>query len=368
VTPRKTKRKIQTSAPNEDNPVRRAQKRIHQLICGNPPGDSNRSIAAEYAISRDILGNYVTLDIPHRNHIREALQRIREYLDDPTRSRPLNILLIAESGFGKSYFVNALANSIDELENSYVSFNLANLEGINDLAPTVEVLRNIKADDKIPVLFLDEIDARPDLMPRLLPILWDGELHIGGRDLKLGKTVIVLAGTDPALLAALDDPRARTRAAVDSPPKTVDFLSRLNGGHIRIPDLELIDDNEDCPRDRRLDKVCIGISLLQARFGEQLEQVPWALLRFIVDTRFRFAVRSLSHLVFSIASQKPQVRHLRINDLKLPFGKADLLRDHSLMQHLQDFSPYDVVKRWREFAKTKELIRVAKPDSESRPG
>ncbi len=52
--------------------------------------------------------------------------------------------------------------------------------------------------------------------------------------------------------------------------KLIDLVSRINGGEIEIPPMDLVENG----RDRRADKICLTISLLRARFGTDLELIP----------------------------------------------------------------------------------------------
>ena len=137
----------------------------------------------------------------------------------------------------------------------------------------------------------DEFDSNDRNFATLLPLLWEGELHLGDRDLKLGRAIIVLAGSDPTLPDAMNDARsmqirpAATEKKRDT-RKLADLLSRINGGVLEIPSFDVHDDG----RDRRVDKVCIAVELLRARFGEQLEKVPRSLLRFVGLSEFRYGV------------------------------------------------------------------------------
>ena len=84
-----------------------------------------------------------------------------------------------------------------------VTFNMATMQSADDMAQPIDELRNLKVNDRFPLLFLDEFDSDITRYASLLPLLWDGELHIGHRDLKLGKAVIVLAGSNPDLPKAM---------------------------------------------------------------------------------------------------------------------------------------------------------------------
>ena len=107
--------------------------------------------------------------------------------------------MLAAPGAGKSHFIGRLAKAMEGERVQAVTFNMATMQSQDDMARPVDEVRNLKVSDHFPLLFLDEFDSNPDRYASLLPLLWDGELRVGHRDLKLGKAVIVLAGSDPDL-------------------------------------------------------------------------------------------------------------------------------------------------------------------------
>jgi hypothetical protein len=137
--------------------------------------------------------------------------------------------------------------------------------------------------------------------------------------------------------------------------KLVDLLSRINGGVINIPDLDLR--SED--RDRRVDKVCITVALIKIRFGNQLTTVPRCLLRFISQTSFRYGVRSIAHLIDIIDSGALRNHILRADRLGLPFTEEKALRESSLRLHMLDKDQgFGIVNRWKEFSKDKVAVSL----------
>jgi len=64
-----------------------------------------------YDLSRKLLTRYVTLDFPHWEAVRQVRTAISRYVEDRTRRRPLNFLMQAEPGSGKSHMVKCLAES-----------------------------------------------------------------------------------------------------------------------------------------------------------------------------------------------------------------------------------------------------------------
>jgi hypothetical protein len=140
----------------------------------------------------------------------------------------------------------------------------------------------------------------------------------------------------------------------DNKNKLFDLLSRINGGIIEIPDLDL--DTKD--RNRRVDKICIAISLLQKRFGSYLQLVPWRLLRFIAITEFRYGIRSIASLVDLIPYKIDDSESILNNDLKLPLNSLVELKKSSLAYHLiASDDPQTIVDNWLEFAECDCLVR-----------
>lgn len=339
--------------------VRESRKIIqNSIIEATEPPDEQFPIAI--AESESLLKGYATLDELHRAEIQRLISRITAYLRDPTRKRPLNALMLAAPGAGKSHFIKQLASSMKGERVQAVTFNMATMQSADDMAQPIDELRNLKVNDRFPLLFLDEFDSDPSRYAALLPLLWDGELQIGHRDLKLGKAVIVLAGSSPNLPKAMDQ-SGKMRLDTDTGDgfaatgKLVDLLSRINGGVINIPDLDLRSKH----RDRRVDKVCVTISLLRARFGTEIAQVPRSLLRFISQTVFRYGVRSIAHLIDLIDSKALENNILKGDSLGLPFEKEEALQESSLRLHLLDKDQgFGIVNRWTKFSEDETVVNV----------
>jgi hypothetical protein len=140
--------------------------------------------------------------------------------------------------------------------------------------------------------------------------------------------------------------------------KLPDLLSRINGGELSIPGLDEIAH----PRDRRVDKVCLTIALINQRFPN-LTVVPWALLGFVAHTRFRYGVRSISHLIDLIPSQDEKKQGLAVEDLQFPLNDVAILKNSSLAFHLvAEDGPAAVINMWKSFASNSTSVRF-KSDS-----
>ncbi|MCP4913239.1 MAG: ATP-binding protein [Oligoflexia bacterium] len=329
------------------------------ILSEDTPQEKEINIQKHYRRSTSTLGNYVTLDWEFKEDIERLKETITDYRTDTTRNRPLNIIMLAEPGSGKSYFIKCLPQQMSSVYVSAVDFNMATLRNIDDLIYPLDAVRNLKVIDRLPLLFLDEFDSDPLNYSLLLPLLWDGELHVGHRDLKLGKVVIIMAGSDSEIGKVMDKARSMQKEPLngqqkDSQKKLIDLLSRINGGVLKIPDLDFVKGN----RDRRVDKICLSISLLHQRFRPNLQLAPWAFLRFIALSKFRYGVRSISHLIDLIPWNPSISDRLLYKDLKLPLNSRKELKNSSLSYHLiADEESEAIIDMWKDFANCETLIR-----------
>lgn len=338
-----------------EQPFELAKAKIRRsILLGAPPRDEV-NMSKEYSQSKETLGEYVTLDWQHIQQIERLITvTIPAYIKDPSLKRPLNIAMYEEPGSGKSHFVECLARRMNEYNVGEVTFNMSGLESIEDFERPLEAVRNLKVVDKLPLLFLDEFDSDDRNYARLLPLLWDGELQVGHRDLKLGKAVIILAASGSHIEKVMKKSKGMQKTIGANHAKLTDLLSRINGGELQIPGL---DDTGD-GRDRRVDKICLSISLLEARFGSDLELVPWSILRFIAHSKFRYGVRSIVHLVDLIPASDSIKHQLNLKDLHLPLHSVESLKTSSLRYHLvARGGPSSVVKMWRELKTCETPVR-----------
>jgi hypothetical protein len=303
------------------------------------------------------LPGYATLDLEHIRATRLVLSKITAYVQDISQKRPLVFLMTASPGAGKSHFINCIANRLRPQKVDPVVFNMAGMQSNEEILPSIDAARNVKVGDKMPLLFLDEFDCDPEKLPLLLPLLWDGELTIGPRGLRLGRAVIVVAGSVPSLPSLMKRARSMHPKLVlprGHNPKLVDLFSRVNGGVFSIPGFT----DTRTRMARRADKVCIAVELLRSRFGETLRDVPLGLLRFIAAADFRYGVRSIANLVASMAFDEPR-KELQIKDLRLPFNRSSTLKDSCQAYHLSHPRLADgIISLWQEVTADKLSIEI----------
>ena len=235
------------------------------------------------------------------------------------------------------------------------------------IAMPVRVLTKEEEFSALQSTWQELFDSNPNNISLLLPLLWDGGLHLSERDLKLGRVVIVLAGSNSSLPRIMDQARSMRQGLSLEPgtnPKIVDLLSRINGGVVEIPPFEQVNP----PVERLVDKACIAIQLLRRQFGLSLRTVPLGLLQFIVRTDFRYGVRSIDHLIGLIPPRKNLV-HLTSTDLlALPMKSIRALKESSLAYHVVHHKdPKHIVDAWHEAKDCSHRLLVSASRSATYP-
>jgi hypothetical protein len=307
------------------------------------------------------LPGYATLHERHTLDIGRVTNEIYSYFTDATRTRPLNCLMLASPGSGKSHFIDCIAKKLSHLRLVATTFNMASMASVADFARPLDEVRNTKVDDKVPLLFLDEFDATPNNYSLLLPLLWDGALSIGPRHLKLGKVVIVLAGSSASLPSTLKQAkgmRSEVQLSADTTQKLIDLFSRINGPVVNIPSL-----GRGGEGTRPMDKVVIAVQLLKRRFGSDLKRVPFAFLRFIAKAQFRYDVRSITSLIDLIKSNVENNK-IVIDESTLPaLASVDDLRNSSLAYHLVDEedAAHGIIQLWTECKTSTHFVPIVLP-------
>ena len=239
---------------------------------------------------------------------------------------------------------------------------MASMSSSDDLAKPLDEARNTKVEDKLPLLFLDEFDASPSNFGLLLPLLWDGAVTMRHTDLRLGKIIIVLAGSSQTIPDALGHAKSM-RTTIQLPqgtnPKLIDLFSRINGSVVRIP---LFYDPSHSV-DRRTDKVLVAIQLLRLRFGSSLRLVSLALLRLIAKLTFRYDVRSIAHLINELPNALGEIDALTWKESRLPMSTPDELRNSSLVYHLVDDenNAHGVVDIWSKVGECSDMVPMPFP-------
>lgn len=151
---------------------------------------------------RPVLGNYITHNRGLVQHLKSVREQIDAYIRKPFPKRPLNILLAAPPGSGKSFLIKQLIESLDyEARGIEVSFEecyVPALETTADLYSIFQRVQSLNLEGRLPVVFFDEIDAEiagGKLFAKFLAPMWDGTFYVGKDKHFLGRSIFFFAGS-----------------------------------------------------------------------------------------------------------------------------------------------------------------------------
>ncbi len=168
------------------------------------------------------LDKYVCPGGTKRSRINELVQALHVFRTNPTPKVPLNALLVAEPGWGKSYLAKCLSNYFDF---DFLSYSIAQMSTTKELVDSFKEISSIqKQSDKPCLVFIDEIDAEisgNSSLGLLLSPMWDGVFKSEGYTNKIDPCIWIFAGT-------------KSQETMTSFPKGRDFISRINGPVIDI--------------------------------------------------------------------------------------------------------------------------------------
>ncbi|MBC9882938.1 ATP-binding protein [Bradyrhizobium sp. INPA01-394B] len=194
---------------------------------------SRQAIIGEAKTISPAFANYVTRNHGFLAHVRDVRDQIETYINKRTARRPLNVLLAAPPGSGKSFLIKQIINSITDKNTAVqVSFEetyIASLESADELFKIFQRVQSLNLEGKIPVVFFDEIDARiadvANVYSKFLAPMWDGTFYVGKEKFFLGKCIFFFAGSGLSLEA--ESKEAVTRLAKKSKPVQYDLYFQL---------------------------------------------------------------------------------------------------------------------------------------------
>lgn len=168
------------------------------------------------------LDSYVCPGGTKRSSINELVQSLHAFRNNPKPPVPLNTLLVAEPGWGKSYLAECLSNHFDFY---FLSYSIAQMSTTKELVDSFKEISSIQKQSEKPCLiFMDEIDAEIsgyNVLGLLLSPMWDGKFKSDGYTNKIDPCAWIFAGT-------------KSQKMMLNLPKGRDFISRINGPIIDI--------------------------------------------------------------------------------------------------------------------------------------
>jgi hypothetical protein len=248
--------------------------------------DKEKKMTLSHA--KGFLGEYLSANLSLRKKIRGFVEQLTTYSLCKGRARPLNCLVTAPPGSGKSFFVQQLAK---EIGCGLVEINLSQITTTDELVRGISQLNDIQTGT--PMLFLDEIDSNPEFFRFLLSPLWEASVLVNGKKIKWSERFI-------AILAASQNP-------FDVVPPNADhgLLERLKS-RINGPELKLMEsgiDREQQEENRiRTSSVYLLVDII-LRYHKNARLVETRIMDLIYCAEIdRFNARSLEHFISAFPS------------------------------------------------------------------
>jgi hypothetical protein len=173
---------------------------------GNELYEAAKELAETGSMSRlaDVLvgecGALVTYDRREIEAYRSLSNLIREYIGNPSPSRPPCVSVFGPPGSGKSFGVEEVAKSIatGEIKIERRPFNLSQFQEPDELLRALQLVRDDVIAGKLPLVFFDEFDStlgsELDWLKYLLAPMQDGHFVEQGATHPIGKAIFVCAG------------------------------------------------------------------------------------------------------------------------------------------------------------------------------
>ena len=160
------------------------------------------SQADELLKSDGTIGRFITCTEGFKQELKALEQTVNTYVEREKPSRPLNLLLAANPGSGKSFLVKELSKQMSG-DTEFLEYHVASFRKLDDLFSIFQRIQSLNLEGKLPFVLLDEVDGMVDgnyIFPNLLAPLWDGVFHIGQERHHLGRAVFFFAAS--ALLSS----------------------------------------------------------------------------------------------------------------------------------------------------------------------
>lgn len=161
------------------------------------------------------IGRFITCTEGFKKELSALEQTVKTYVKREKPSRPLNLLLAATPGSGKSFLVKELSKQI-AADTEFLEYHVASFRTLDDLLSIFQRIQSINLQGKLPFVLLDEVDGKVDgnyVFPNLLAPLWDGVFHTGHESHHLGRAVLFFAASalllSPSVKNVLDNVKDR---------------------------------------------------------------------------------------------------------------------------------------------------------------
>jgi len=155
------------------------------------------------------INDYITLDLNLRKQILDVYYEIKSYIERAGDEEPMNILIFAPSGAGKSHLVQCLRRKAEHDIDAAVDFNEINLGCVQEFGELRHLFDSVRdssiKNTQFPFALFDEIDTEiyGDSFYKILAPAMSGSYQYEGRIHPTGSSVFFFAGTFQSQLTNL---------------------------------------------------------------------------------------------------------------------------------------------------------------------
>jgi DNA replication protein DnaC len=172
-------------------------------------------------------GNYLTADREEIERINAIKKLITAYRSSPKDTRPLSVAVFGPPGSGKSFAIKQLAEQLGINKRSIHTFNISQLQNIQDLHKAFHLVRDESVRGETPLIFWDEFDSDGfKWLKEFLAPMQDAEFNEGSLTHPFSKAIFVFAG---GVCQTYGEFEKKSSEPELKEKKLPDFISRLRG-------------------------------------------------------------------------------------------------------------------------------------------
>lgn len=177
------------------------------LSKANAPSESGGNATDTPYYITPVFGNYSTKNKEFATELTRILDVVHDYATRKQVGRPLNILLAAAPGTGKSFLAKEIAKALGQRLESPISGNVtvyfeevhvAAFRSVDDLLGMFQTVQSANLKGHLPFILFDEVDGEVNgqyLLANFLAPMWDGKFHVGKESYALGRAIFCFAAS-----------------------------------------------------------------------------------------------------------------------------------------------------------------------------
>jgi hypothetical protein len=270
--------------------------------------------------------------------------------------RPLNILLGATPGSGKSFLVKELSRQLnsENINSTFLEFQISAFRGFEDLNDAFHIVQSENLSGKTPLVLFDEIDTPVNgkcIYPYFLGPMWSSEFFEGVKKHNIGKAIFFFAGSSifsadnnqnrflplKSETIAYSEYRRNWFSTIKlDDEKIIDFLDRIDHT-IFIPPLTREIENSN----PEVEYCMLALSLINKYHNtdNQLKRIElkatWVIIDFL--TRYNSRRRAESIVFLSKTPSNDEFKYINLpNDVQTVFSNINQPNDPESKYFLND--------------------------------